>query len=122
MVALVGNFDVRAHGDEAVKRFAFGGADVGGGDDAQFASGAEPGVERLFEDPQAVPFDEGAEEGTERGQAIGRGDLALDGVADRGLAAAVYHVTARRGWPAPLRKDPIVIGVRTDPAPREDRR
>jgi hypothetical protein len=78
--------------DEAIDRFAFGRTDIRRGDDAQFAAASEIRVERFFEQTQAVPLDECAEEV----DPIGRGDLALDRVSDRRLAARVDEEIALR--------------------------
>lgn len=71
---------------------ALGGADVGGGDDAQGAAAVEMGAQRAFEDPEAVPFDEGAEQV----DAIGGGDLGLEDLAEAGLAAGIGRSGGRR--------------------------
>jgi len=72
---------------------ALGGADVGGGDDAQGAAAVEVGAQRAFEDPEAVPLDEGAEQV----DAIGGGDLGLEDLAEAGLAAGVDEEIAGSG-------------------------
>jgi hypothetical protein len=64
---------------------ALGGADVGGSDEAQGPAAVEVGAQRTFEDSEAVPLDEGAEQI----DAIGRGNLGLEDLAEAGLAAGI---------------------------------
>ena len=94
VVGLIRDLQLRPHFEEPVDRFAFGGADVGGGDDAQLPAGAEIRVQRFFERPQSVPFDERDEEI----DAIGGGDLPLNGLPDGRLAVRVDEQIALRQW------------------------
>jgi hypothetical protein len=72
---VVGDLDLGAHLGERIEGATLGGADVGGGEDTQ-ASGVagEELAERLFDQAEAVPLEERAEEVN----AIGRGELAAD--------------------------------------------
>jgi len=81
---LVGDLHVGPQVGQEVDGAALGGADVGGSDDAQGAAAVKVGAQRAFEDPEAVPLDEGAEQV----DAIGGGDLGLKDLAEARLAVS----------------------------------
>ena len=84
-LGVVGDLDLRADLDQPVDRLALGGAGEDGGDDAELPSACAVGLELLFEEPQAVPADEGAEQVD---RVRGR-DLSRQRMGERGLAAGV---------------------------------
>ncbi len=87
---VVGDLHLGAKIGQEVDRAALGRADVGGGEDAQGPVLLEVALEGGFEQAEAVPLDERAQEV----DAVGRRDLALEDGAEAGLAASVHEQVA----------------------------